>query len=869
MNVGTTLMKNSSIAFASYGVMWAVGHAKVAGKKALDRLVGRRAPEASPEAKAYGEEGEGGSRTLLADPISVGVAVKSLPALLKLFAALWVPVVAQIVQMASSRNNEGMADEDGALLSEDPQALALALGMLTTWRPRSGFMLAGVSLPRVSALSFMMTVNPLQQAAAAGALPKLDAVTEAVVGKGDDFLFDLFVTHPDTALRIERLSDMADSLRAAKPSRPRPPSADEMAGAPALAVTPQASVVAPVRNGGGFFRRIGEKLKRFYRVLPDEGRNKAFWAFTLGQSVATLGVDFHYTALPNLVAPTKADTAKLGYNRAANWGAQAAGSLLTGPYVDRHPVKGTLVWTYVGRAVLMAAVPILFVTGHFGFAVFCLLIAAAGFLQATGGTAGSVAFNRILGDDEAYYNRANAIMTIVTNVVGVVGPLLAGAFIAWAGAFFAVPLMGSALSYGVYAVLLLATGVGYGLMLKLPRDEVLEAQRGLKKALKGADLGGAKVKGVGAKRLGDGRQALVVELAGVEPAEATGVPAEFGGYPVVVAAPRRAVRELIDGFKLTWSNNFLRRYLTLSTLSLASGDSLVFAAMPRYLSDVLKAGPGSFGLFLAAAALGVGVASGVMTMVKDPVQKALSPAAAEFRATLAARDPELDAGELDRAAAAVRGSLNAVLERYKTEWVEGRGRARPPAELASDVLAEAVPELSSVLSITPEEATGLLEASGAARDVRLWAARRGAGYVENARRDAKSGMDSLQRQGKWSNLLHASSWIAYAGVFFAHALWPSVALMFLSALLAAPANVVWASLTTRVVSGSFPNDQGKVYSAMTFYMLAASVVGVLGLGWLMAAVPTATGLLVVAGILLACTVFDLVQTRLIFPINRP
>jgi Zn-dependent protease with chaperone function/MFS family permease len=835
---------SSSIAFASYGVMWAVGHAQVGAKKLFDAILGRRAPEASSE-------------PALVDPISIGAAVKSLPALLKLFAALWAPVLVQIVQMSSSRDNEGMADEDGALLTEDPQSLALALGLLTTWRPKDGVALAAEAVPRVIALSPMMTVNPLEQAHRAGVLPKLDAFTEAVVGKGDDFLFDLFVTHPDTLVRIEKLSDMSDALRAAKPSR-----------APPAAVAPHEAANASARVGGGFISKAWEKLKALYRVLPDEGRNRAFWAYTFGQALATVGVDFYYTALPNLIAPTKADTAKLGYNRAANWGAQAAGSLMTGPYVDTHPVKSTLVWTYVGRAALMALVPVLFATGHFGFAAFSLLIGLAGFLQATGGTAGSVAFNRILGDDEAYYNRANAIMIIATNVVGVVGPLLAGAFIAWAGTVFAAPLMGSALSYGVFAVLLLATGVGYGLLLKLPRDEMLQARRDLLAEVKKLDLGGARVRGVSAGRSPDGRPALLVEISGAEPSLVKGLPDSFGGYPVYAAAPRKAVRELIEGFKLAWSDRFLRLYLTLTTLSIASGDSLVFAVMPRYLADVLKAGPAAFGIFLAAAALGSGVASGAMTLVKDPVQKALSPVAVEFRAALAAREPDLEAARLDRAAAAVRGSLNEVLERYKAEWRDGGGRARLPQELASDVLAEAVPELGRVLEISPAESAALLEATGAARDVRLWAARRGAGYVENARRDSKSGMDSLQREGRWSNLLHAASWLAYAAVFFAHSLWPSVALMFVSAVLAGPGGVVWSSLTTRVVAGSFPHDQGKVYSAMTFYMLAASVVGVLGIGWLMAAVPTATGLLVAAGILLACAAFDVILSFAAFPLKR-
>ena len=191
----------SSISFASYGVLWAVTRVQGAAKKVLDRILGR------PSA-------EGGKS--IADPLSLGVAAKSLAALLKLFAALWVPVMVQIVQMASTRNNEGLADEDGALLSEDPESLALALGMLTTWRPKAGFVLPDGVMPRMAALSHLMTVNPLQQAQEAGVLPPLDPVTSAVVGKGDDFLFNLFITHPDTMVRISKLADMADAMRASR-----------------------------------------------------------------------------------------------------------------------------------------------------------------------------------------------------------------------------------------------------------------------------------------------------------------------------------------------------------------------------------------------------------------------------------------------------------------------------------------------------------------------------------------------------------------------------------------------------------------------------------------------------------------------------
>ena len=58
---------------------------------------------------------------------------------------------------------------------------------------------------------------------------------------------------------------------------------------------------------------------------------------------------------------------------------EAVASLLTGPAVDRYPIGVTMTWTYVGRGVLMALVPVLFLSGFFGFAAFSLLIAMATF----------------------------------------------------------------------------------------------------------------------------------------------------------------------------------------------------------------------------------------------------------------------------------------------------------------------------------------------------------------------------------------------------------------------------------------------------------------------------------------------------------
>ena len=123
---------------------------------------------------------------------------------------------ATILSMASSRTREGHADEGGALLTEDPESLALGLGMLITWQMPGGFTLRKELLPIVASQAHVMTVNPLEQLRNAGQLPKLDALTRALVGREDDFFFNLFITHPDTMLRIERLYDMAEALAAQK-----------------------------------------------------------------------------------------------------------------------------------------------------------------------------------------------------------------------------------------------------------------------------------------------------------------------------------------------------------------------------------------------------------------------------------------------------------------------------------------------------------------------------------------------------------------------------------------------------------------------------------------------------------------------------
>jgi len=104
-----------------------------------------------------------------------------------LFAWILAPLAAAVVQMAVSRSREYQADESGALLSRDPDALASALRKLDE---------ASKRVPAPSSVSpaeaHVFIVNPLAGAAA----------------RRRGGFVSLFSTHPPTEARIARLEEI-------------------------------------------------------------------------------------------------------------------------------------------------------------------------------------------------------------------------------------------------------------------------------------------------------------------------------------------------------------------------------------------------------------------------------------------------------------------------------------------------------------------------------------------------------------------------------------------------------------------------------------------------------------------------------------
>jgi heat shock protein HtpX len=108
--------------------------------------------------------------------------------------AAWIlaPIAALLIQMAVTRSREFQADESGAFLSRDPDALASALLKLEQASKQVP------PLPSVSpAEAHLFIVNPMN----------------ALQARGAGGITNLFRSHPPTEARVERLRAIASELR--------------------------------------------------------------------------------------------------------------------------------------------------------------------------------------------------------------------------------------------------------------------------------------------------------------------------------------------------------------------------------------------------------------------------------------------------------------------------------------------------------------------------------------------------------------------------------------------------------------------------------------------------------------------------------
>jgi MFS family permease len=168
--------------------------------------------------------------------------------------------------------------------------------------------------------------------------------------------------------------------------------------------------------------------------MADPHRHRArfgrdFWLYFSGQSVSQLGSSFTTFALPLLVFKLTQSATNLAITTAATFAPYLLFGLVLGAVVDRVDRRQMMLRTDLGRAAVIAVLPVLALFGQ--LAVW--QIYAVAFVQSTLGilfTCGEfAAIPALVGEDDLV--TANARIQATNNVGPILGPTLAGALVAF------------------------------------------------------------------------------------------------------------------------------------------------------------------------------------------------------------------------------------------------------------------------------------------------------------------------------------------------------------------------------------------------------------------------------------------------------
>ncbi|MFY1672035.1 MFS transporter [Plantactinospora sp. WMMB334] len=328
---------------------------------------------------------------------------------------------------------------------------------------------------------------------------------------------------------------------------------------------------------------------RTRRWLPELLRQAPFRRYWSAQTVSLLGDQISAIALPLLaVLGTGAGPAEMGYLTAAALIPNLLFSLLLGAWVDRYPHKRrVMVLADLGRAVLLAAVPVAYLVGVLSLGQLYLVAFLTGTLAVLFEVAHGALFVSLVPRRD--YVDANALTNGSRAMSYVAGPSAGGLLVQTLSA--PVALLADALSYLVSALFLARVrpvpapepppadggglGIGQGLRF-VARSRILRAvllgtttlnlfnymfaalfvlyvstELGLSPGLLGLVIGvgsvgallGAAVTGRLVRRFGIGRTALVGFV--LFPAPLVLVPLAGGPTPVVVGA--LVVAEFLSG----------------------------------------------------------------------------------------------------------------------------------------------------------------------------------------------------------------------------------------------------------------------------------------------------------------------------------
>jgi MFS family permease len=188
-----------------------------------------------------------------------------------------------------------------------------------------------------------------------------------------------------------------------------------------------------------------------------------------------------------------------------------------------------------------------------------------------------------------------------------------------------------------------------------------------------------------------------------------------------------------------------------------------------------------------------------------------------------------------------------------------------------ELLEEAAARINAKVFVggkSREEMIALFQESGLGAKLWDWAGRRFDKVFKDARKHAKTGLNSMERQGRWSSWLNGAGWLLYWGVFFLPTLHLSLAAIVVASMLQAPAMAIWSGLVQHVLGTKYPESMGKIYSAINFYTLVFGILGPIIFTPLVKALSIGGVLAVTAASLTVVAFLDFLQPRKSFPLEK-
>lgn len=163
-------------------------------------------------------------------------------------------------------------------------------------------------------------------------------------------------------------------------------------------------------------------------------RDRAVGALLASEAISVAGTNMTFLALPWFVLTTTGSPARMAYVVAAELAPTALFGIASGAVLERLGSRRAMLVSDAARALLIALVPTLHLSGRLSFGTLLVLVFLVGVFTTPYAAAQRVIIPEVVGEEPGRIGEAMSLFQGATAVASLLGPALAGSLIAFFGA---------------------------------------------------------------------------------------------------------------------------------------------------------------------------------------------------------------------------------------------------------------------------------------------------------------------------------------------------------------------------------------------------------------------------------------------------